>query len=283
MMPSGAPRVASQRGKRSSRGMIRALPRGERPRIASRIRLAKASTRPVRAKRVGSSKRPRMPMQMTRLDGMAKKPRILESGKNISSVPGTCPKRSALRPAPRRIGDAWRSASLLLPSGVARLGLLVHGIEAGKFRPTLDFADDEALHALVLGALLGYESDEVLRDHHSPVVVADDDVAGEDRAAAAADRLLPTDEGQAINRGRRRSPRAPDRQFGGKHAGLVAYDAIGHQRRHIALHHAHGQDVTEDAGGGNIGHRNATFRHFFDGAAGGDRLRPAFRGCEIFA
>src|SRR5919109_38682 len=286
MMPSGAPRVASQRGKRSSRGMIRVLPRGESPRIASRIRLAKASVRPMRAKRVGSSKRPRIPMQITRLDGMAKKPRILESGKNISAVPGTCPGRSALCTALHRIRDAWHSASLLLPSGVARLGLLVHGIEAGKFRPTLDFADDEALHALVFGTLLGYKSEGSLRDPPRPVVVADDDVAGKDRAAAAADRLLPADESQAIDRGRRRSPRAPDRQFGGKHAGLVAHDTVGHQRRHIALHHAHGQDVAEDAGRGNthrIGHGNATFGHFFDGAASGDRLRPAFRGSEILA
>src|SRR5262249_14099288 len=85
MMPSGAPRVASQRGKRSSSGIINALPRGERPSIASTIRLAKASALPARAKRVGTSKSPRRPMEITRLEGMAKKPRILERGKNIAA------------------------------------------------------------------------------------------------------------------------------------------------------------------------------------------------------
>src|SRR5438445_10586772 len=143
IMPSGAPRVASQRGKRSSSGMISALPIGERPRIASTMRLAKASARPARAKRVGSSKSPSTPIETTRLDGMAKKPRILERGKNIHQ-------------------------SLLLPRLVARLGVGVHGIEAGKLGPALDLADDEAFHALVLGTLLGDEGKKVLRDHHPP-------------------------------------------------------------------------------------------------------------------
>src|SRR5262249_915664 len=169
MMPSGAPRVASQRGKRSSSGMISALPAGERPRIASTTRLAKASARPARAKRVGSSSRPRMPIETTRLDGMAKKPRILESGKNIHQ-------------------------SLLLPRVGPRVRGGVHGKGAGKLRPALHLADDEAPHPLVLGPLLGDEGEEVLRDHHRPVVVANDDVAGKDGAAAAADRLLPADE-----------------------------------------------------------------------------------------
>src|SRR5499427_2008800 len=173
-MPSGAPRVASQRGNRSSSGMISALPAGERPRIASTMRLANASTRPARAKRVGNSNSPRMPIDTTRLDGMAKKPRILERGKNIHR-------------------------SLLLPRLVARLGVGVHGVKAGKLRPALDLADDEAFHALVLGALLGDEGEQILRDHHRPVVVADDDVAGKDGAAAAADRLLPADEREPVD------------------------------------------------------------------------------------
>src|SRR5262245_23019046 len=261
IMPSGAPRVASQRGKRSSSGMISALPAGERPRIASTIRLAKASARPARAKRVGSSNRPRMPIETTRLDGMAKKPRILERGKNIHR-------------------------SLLLPRLLARLGVGVHGIEAGKLRPALDLADDKAFHTLVLGALLGDEGEEVLRDHHRPVVVADDDIAGKDGAAAAADRLLPADESEPVDGSRRGGARAPDRQLGGEHAGLVAHDAVGHQRRDVALHHAHGEDVAEDAGRDHahrIGHGDATCRHFLDGAARRDRFRPAFRRREVLA
>src|SRR5207245_3312309 len=104
-----------------------------------------------------------------------KNPRILERGKNIHQ-------------------------SLLLPRLVARLGVRVHGIEAGKLHPALDLADDEALHTLVLGALLGDEDEEVLRYHHRPVIVADDDVAGKDGAAAAADRLLPADESEPVDR-----------------------------------------------------------------------------------
>src|SRR6516164_147752 len=115
---------AFQQAQRPSSGMISALPAGERPRIASTMRLAKASTRPARAKRVASSNSPRTPIDTTRLDGMAKKPRILERGKNIHQ-------------------------SLLLPRLVARPGVGVHGIKAGKLRPALDLADDEAFHALV--------------------------------------------------------------------------------------------------------------------------------------
>src|SRR5215471_17495039 len=174
--------------------------------------------------------------------------------------------------------------SRLLPGGVARLRLLVHGIEAGQFGSTLDLADDEALHALVLGALLGDKSEEILWDYHRPVVVADDDVTRKDCAAAAADRLLPSDESQTVDGSRRSGTCGPNRELGGKHARLVAHDPIGHQRRDIALHHAHGEDVAENAGRGDahrIGHRDTTFRHFFDGAAGGHRLRPAFRSREV--
>jgi hypothetical protein len=82
-MPAGAPSAAFQGGKRSSNGRISALPSGDRPRIASRIRLMKASRRPARAKRVGSSMSPRIPIDMTRFDGMAKKPSTFEITKNM--------------------------------------------------------------------------------------------------------------------------------------------------------------------------------------------------------
>src|SRR5262245_15934050 len=177
-------------------------------------------------------------------------------------------------------------SSRLLPSGVAGLGSFIHGIKTGKFGPTLDFGDDEALHAFVLGALLGDESEEVLRDHYCPVVVADDDVTWKHRTPAAADRLLPADESEAIDRSRGSGPGTPNRQLGGKHPRLVAHDSVGDQRRYLPLGHAHGQDVTENAGRGDahgIGHCDATFRHLFDGAACRNRLRPAFRGREILA
>src|SRR5216683_1764133 len=210
MMPSGAPRPASQGGKRCSSGRISTLPIGESPRMARTRRLPATSRRPARASRVRQSTSPRRPIETTKFEGMAKKPRILESTKNMSPPPAG-------------------SRGLLLPRLVARPGLLVHGIKAGELGAALDLLDDEALHPLLLSALLGDEGDEVFRDHHRAVVVADDDIAGEDGAAAATDRLLPADEGQAIDRGRRRHPRAPDRQLRGEHARLVADRAVGDQ------------------------------------------------------
>jgi hypothetical protein len=87
MMPAGAPSAAFQGGNRSSNGRISILPSGDSPRIASRIRLVTASHRPARTKRVGSSTRPRIPIDMTRFDGMAKKPSTFEITKNIRAFP----------------------------------------------------------------------------------------------------------------------------------------------------------------------------------------------------
>ena len=86
MIPSGAPAAASQAGNRCSSGMMRRLPIGESPRIASTTMLPAARRRPARAKRVGNSSRPRIAIEMTRLDGIAKKPRILEAMKNMTSL-----------------------------------------------------------------------------------------------------------------------------------------------------------------------------------------------------
>src|SRR6516162_8803475 len=87
----------------------------------------------------------------------------------------------------------------LLCGLVARLGTLVHGVEAGKLLAALDLADDPGLHPLVLGAVLGHEGHEILRDHHCPIVIAHDDITGEYCAAAASNRLLPADESERID------------------------------------------------------------------------------------
>jgi hypothetical protein len=60
---------------------------GEKPRIARTTRLTNASHRPARAKRVGSSKRPPIPIRTTRLDGIAKNPSSFERTKNMSAFP----------------------------------------------------------------------------------------------------------------------------------------------------------------------------------------------------
>src|SRR4029079_7554543 len=92
---------------------------------------------------------------------------------------------------------------------VARPGFSIHGIEARQLRATLDLFDNPRLHALVLRSLLRDARDEIRRNHHGAVVVADDHIAREDRAAAATDWLLPTDKGEPVHRSGRRDPCAP--------------------------------------------------------------------------
>src|SRR5260370_26166676 len=148
-IPSGGPRVSSQGGKRGSSGMISALPNGESPITASAIRLATIKSLPMRARRVAKSRTPRSPSMIARLEGIAKKPKTLDRMKNIGS--------------PQLDGSA-----LLLPRLVARPGLVVHGIEAGKPRAFLDLAHDPALHALLLGPFPPAEFPELLRTAHCP-------------------------------------------------------------------------------------------------------------------
>ena len=75
------------------------------------------------------------------------------------------------------------------------------------------------------------------------IVVTDNHVIGKNGAAAASDRLLPADKGEPIDRSRRRNAGTPHRQVGGENARLVAHGAVRDQCRHIALDHAHGEDV----------------------------------------
>src|SRR5215471_20396649 len=84
MIPSGAPRAASHGGKRVSNGIINIFPTGERPRVTSPMRLTTTSQRPVRARRVGSKKSPRIPIKIVMLEGNVKTPRSLEDKKNMS-------------------------------------------------------------------------------------------------------------------------------------------------------------------------------------------------------
>src|SRR4051794_27908901 len=72
-----------------------------------------------------------------------------------------------------------RLAALLAPGRVARLGLIIGGIEPGQLDALLHLADDPALVEFVLGAFVCDEVEQVRRDDHRAIVVADDDVAGE--------------------------------------------------------------------------------------------------------
>ena len=147
-----------------------------------------------RAKRVSSSNAPTSASSAERHWTGARRSRaVLDRMKNIALAPR----------AQRR---------LLLPGLVARLGLVVRRIEAGQRHAALDLADHPGLVKLVLLAFAGDEIDQRLRDHHRAVVVGDDHVARKDRAAAAGDRLVPADEGEPIDRRRRRRALAQDRQ-----------------------------------------------------------------------
>ena len=97
--------------------------------------------------------------------------------------------------------------------------------------------------------------------------------------AAAADRLLPADEGERGHRGRRGRAGAPDRQAGRGHPGKIAHDAVGDERGDAALLHPGGEDVAEDAGVAHaqrIDHDDDTLRHRLDRRARRFRRRPGF-------
>src|SRR5580692_6925000 len=180
-MPFGAPRDGSHGGNRSSSGRISALPSGDKPAIARRTRLVTTSQLANRVNRVSKRGRPSTPIEMKRLEGAAKKPRILERMKNIEQVPGaTLPLRSRLPPC-----------------GVARLGVVVRRIKPRQLYAIFHLAEHPALVQLMLGALMRHELQQVLRDDDDAVIIGNDDIAGKDRTAAASDRLLPADESQA--------------------------------------------------------------------------------------
>src|SRR5262249_41524254 len=190
-MPSGAPRAGSQGGKRCSSGSIRRLPSGDRPATAIRTTLVTMSQ--LASRRIGVSRRtmPTKPISTKRFDGTTRTPRSFESTKNMSA-------------------PVVRSAARLPPLRVTRLGLLVRRIEAGQLPPLLHLGEDPALVQFVLGAFVRDEFDQRLRNDDGAVLVNHDHVIGEDRAAAAGDRLLPADEGQPVDRSGRGNTRAPD-------------------------------------------------------------------------
>src|SRR3954454_6647111 len=134
----------------------------------------------------------------------------------------------------RAFSPGRRTSSLLLPRLVTRFRLIVRRIKTGKDDAALDLAHDPALVALVLGAFIGDEVDQVLWDQHRPVIVDHDDVIGKDRAPAAGDRLLPADEGQAVYRSWRGRAGAPGGQAGMHDPGLVAHDTVGDERFNAA-------------------------------------------------
>src|ERR1700740_1762042 len=107
---------------------------------------------------------------------------------------------------------------LFLRSRVTRLGLRIHGIEAGQHRAVVHLIDDPGFHPFLLGPLRENVVEEGLRDQHRAIPVGDHDVIREYRNATTADRLVPADESQSRDRWRRRITVAPDRETGAQHA-----------------------------------------------------------------
>src|SRR5262245_42212700 len=150
-MPAGTPRAASQGGNRFSSGSINALPSGNSPNAANSAIDAITSPRPARANRVYIKASPMSPSINMSLDGSAKKPRILETTKNIGC-------KTAL-------------AGSLAPLRIARLGFIIRRIEARQLGALFHLGEYPALIKLVLGAFMGDEIEQVLGDHHGAVVV----------------------------------------------------------------------------------------------------------------
>src|SRR5260370_9731612 len=194
-MPSGAPPEASHGGTRASSGAISILLSGNSPNARNRMIDAETSRRPVRTNLVGIKARPMSPAANMSLDGTAKKPRSLETIKNIE--------------------DALLRA--LAPLRITRLGFLIRRIEPGQLDALLDFGEHPALVEFVLGAFVGNAIDEILVDHHRAVIVRHHALVRENRNAAAADRLVPADKRKAPHPRRRRDAGAPYPQAAPQH------------------------------------------------------------------
>ncbi len=109
--------------------------------------------------------------------------------------------------------------------------------------------------------------EELLRDDDAAILIRHDNVVGEHRHAAAPDRLLPADEGEARDGGRSSDAAAPNGKLRPKHAGDIAHDAVGDEPRGSALSHPRAENVAEDAGVGDphrVHYRDATLGHRLD-------------------
>src|SRR6516225_8846441 len=112
----------------------------------------------------------------------------------------------SVNPRIKRCLVARISSPRLSPGCIARFGLVIGRIKAGQLQAFLDLAKNPTFIQLMFGAFVSDEVDQILGNYHRTVVIHDNHVAGKHGATAAADWLLPTDEGQAID-GFRRSAR----------------------------------------------------------------------------
>src|SRR3984957_9732380 len=119
------------------------------------------------------------------------------------------PARVSMRRLLTTAGSATGSPIL-----VAAEIVFVWRIKPGQLRAFRDFTHDPGLHALLLRGGASHVLDESGRDQHGAVVVNHNKIVGIDGDAAAADRLLPIDEGEAAHGGRGGCARAPEVEAG---------------------------------------------------------------------
>ena len=110
----------------------------------------------------------------------------------------------------------------------------------------------------------------MLRNHDDAFVVADDDVAGIDRDAAAADRHVEVDRVVVDEVERRASAGAVDREIHRRDGAAVAHRSVGDEPRRAAHLEARRQDLAArgDAGfAAAVEHQHVPGRHALDGLA----------------
>src|SRR6516164_3264581 len=192
----------------------------------------------------------------------------------------------SVNPRIKRSLVARISSPRLSPGCIARFGLVIGRIKAGQLHAFLDLAKNPTFIQLMFGAFVSDEVDQILGNYHRTVVIHDNHVAGKHGATAAADRLLPTDEGQAIDGCRRSDAGTPDWKCTRQYTGAVAHNAVRDQRRDVALLHTRTKNVAEDSGarhGHYVRNRNYPLRHVLNCGARRDRARPALRCRQVLA
>ena len=144
--------------------------------------------------------------------------------------------RSSRRYAERQRGlhtGVSRSAAVASqPRPRSAPGRGIRRIEPGQRDAVLDLAHDPALEPLLLERRRDDLLDQRRRESRTaPSSSATITSFGKHRDAAAADRLLPADERQSRDRGRRGGAGHQTGSPVAEHAGEVAHDAVGDQRR----------------------------------------------------
>src|SRR5690349_12175783 len=91
----------------------------------------------------------------------------------------------------------------LLPRFVARLRLIIRGIETRQRHAAIDLRHDPAFETFLFDGDRRHFVDHRGRNDDGAILIGDDDIVREDRNAAATNWLLPVDERKTRDRWRR--------------------------------------------------------------------------------